>query len=127
MALETDHPDQKRQRPKEPQPKDTLPPFEEHDTTSGGFYGTTEGVKESETQFEQVEVPKRVASNVAEPKEHDRVEDESREDPAKRAKREKEQAKAVKRGMKPAKGKALPKVSSKDTAKAAGKKSVRRR
>lgn len=62
MALETNNP--KPAPPKEPQPKDKLP--EEHDTTSGPTYGTTEGVKESETQFEQVEVPKKPASNVDE-------------------------------------------------------------
>ena len=70
MALETDNPEPKR--PKEPQPKDTAAALpQEHDTTSGGFYGTTEGVKESETQFEQVEVPKKQASNVDEPKKGD--------------------------------------------------------
>lgn len=62
MALETNHP--KADPPKSPQPKDELP--KEHDTTSGPTYGTTEGVKESETQFEQVEVPKKPASNVDE-------------------------------------------------------------
>lgn len=65
MALETDHP-KPPPPPKEPQPKDKLP--EEHDTTSGPRYGTTEGVKEDETQFEQVEVPKKPASNVDEDK-----------------------------------------------------------
>lgn len=63
MALETNHP--KPPAPaKEPKPKDQLPA--EHDTTSGPRYGTTEGVKESDTQFEQVEVPKKAPSNVDE-------------------------------------------------------------
>ena len=59
MALETNHP--KGKKPKEPQAKDQPP--KEHDTTSGDSYGTTEGVKEGDTQFEQVEVPKKPASN----------------------------------------------------------------
>lgn len=60
MALETNYP--KPKAPKEPQAKDKLP--EEHDTTSGDSYGTTEGVKETQEQFEQVLVPKKDASNV---------------------------------------------------------------
>jgi hypothetical protein len=67
MALETDNPPPAK-KPKEPQPKDINPPFVEHDTTGGESYGTTEGVKESDEQFEQVLVPKKQASNVAEPK-----------------------------------------------------------
>ena len=68
MALETNNPKAKA-GPKEPQPKDTdaaLP--KDHDTTGGDSYGTTEGVKEGDTQFEQVEVPKKQASNVDEAK-----------------------------------------------------------
>ena len=64
MALETNHP-KPAKAPKEPQAKDN-PPNTEHDTTGGDSYGTTEGVKESNTQFEQVEVPKKEASNVDE-------------------------------------------------------------
>lgn len=62
MALETNHP--KPKTPAKVQEKDKLPA--EHDTTGGDTYGTTEGVKESNTQFEQVEVPKKEASNVTE-------------------------------------------------------------
>lgn len=65
MALETDHPKPKP-APKEPQKKDTELPNVEHDTTSGPSYGTTEGVKEGDEQFEQVLVPKKPASNVEE-------------------------------------------------------------
>jgi hypothetical protein len=68
MALETNHP--KAPEPKKgPQAKDTdaaLP--KDHDTTGGDTYGTTEGVKESDEQFEQVLVSKKQASNVDEPK-----------------------------------------------------------
>jgi hypothetical protein len=65
MALETNHP--KPVEPKKgPLPKDQLPPDNPHDTTSGDTYGTKEGVKEADTQFEQVEVPKKPASNVDE-------------------------------------------------------------
>lgn len=71
MALETDYPEPKK-APKGPQPKDTdaaLP--KDHDTTAGDTYGTSEGVKKSEEQFEQVLVPKKEPSNAPDKSETD--------------------------------------------------------